>query len=89
MSIHFSPRSFAPNLKNVFFALLLLHEYYLCLKQLFQTQMILLTVLLVAMMNYFVGACLPPTEQQKGNGFIGWSGKQKIIRKITLQFFFN
>lgn len=42
--------------------------------------MILLTVLLVAMSNYFVGACLPPTDHQRAHGFVGWNGNDhKII----------
>lgn len=37
-----------------------------------KTQIILLVVLLVAMMDYFVGACLPPTIVQRAHGFVGW-----------------
>ncbi|GBN65933.1 Bumetanide-sensitive sodium-(potassium)-chloride cotransporter [Araneus ventricosus] len=38
-----------------------------------KTQMVLLVILLVAMMDYFVGACFPPTDEQKAQGFMGWS----------------
>ncbi|GBM78309.1 Bumetanide-sensitive sodium-(potassium)-chloride cotransporter [Araneus ventricosus] len=40
-----------------------------------KTQMVLLVILLVAMMDYFVGACFPPTDEQKAQGFMGWSCK--------------
>ncbi|GIX89108.1 solute carrier family 12 member 2 [Caerostris extrusa] len=38
-----------------------------------KTQMVLLVILLVAMMDYFVGACFPPNDKQKAEGFLGWS----------------
>ncbi|XP_035208918.1 solute carrier family 12 member 2-like isoform X2 [Stegodyphus dumicola] len=38
-----------------------------------KTQMLLLVILLVAMMDYFVGACFPPTLEQKAEGFWGWN----------------
>ncbi|CAL1299875.1 unnamed protein product [Larinioides sclopetarius] len=38
-----------------------------------KTQMVLLVILLVAMMDYFVGSCFPPTDQQRAQGFMGWS----------------
>ncbi|GFQ90541.1 solute carrier family 12 member 1, partial [Trichonephila clavata] len=38
-----------------------------------KTQMVLLVILLVAMMDYFVGACFPPNDKQKAEGFLGWN----------------
>ncbi|GIY30106.1 solute carrier family 12 member 1 [Caerostris darwini] len=48
-----------------------------------KTQMVLLVILLVAMMDYFVGACFPPNDKQKAEGFLGWSGKRwkSVIEK--------
>ncbi|GFU03492.1 solute carrier family 12 member 2 [Nephila pilipes] len=38
-----------------------------------KTQMVLLVILLVAMMDYFVGACFPANDKQKAEGFLGWN----------------
>nr|XP_042902240.1 solute carrier family 12 member 1-like [Parasteatoda tepidariorum] len=39
-----------------------------------KTQMVLLVILLIAMMDYFVGACFPAKDNQIAQGFVGFNG---------------
>ena len=37
--------------------------------------MVLLVILLVAMVDFFIGCVLPPSTEQMAKGFVGWRGK--------------
>jgi hypothetical protein len=41
----------------------------------FQAQLVLLVVLVVAIVDFFVGTFIPPTEDKLSKGFEGYSGE--------------
>lgn len=55
-------------------------------------QIVLLIILIVALIDYFVGACLVPTEEQLSKGFTGWNAqvaKENFVPDFRGETFFG
>jgi hypothetical protein len=46
---------------------------------LFQAQLVLLAILSLAVINFFVGTFIPPDDEKKWKGVVGYNGKMNNI----------
>ena len=44
-----------------------------------RAQLALLGILVVAIVNFFVGSLMPPTVEQRSKGYIGYSGESWVV----------
>lgn len=56
-----------------------LTQTFLCLPPTQKAQIVLLVILLVAIVNMFVGTAIPATEDKKSKGFFGYNSKIPLI----------